>query len=597
MKLAKFFGLGLMALLTFSGCGSNNSDAPVSDGGGSVITPPDDNISNPAIDVILPVSSTVLTTNSQVVTIDVRAFDSANNPYSEGNISIINSPDVKEGRDVGSFDKYSSAITNGTATFTYTAPASLETNTSSIYFGFYHDSNSSNLKTYTMSIVPETNQTIIASYKIVSSNAEDVEMNLESIKSISYTVYDDTETKLSDDVMTSITVTSLNPSLVKLSDSLGNDNLDTLTLADKNTISVNLSSNTKSGLAPLKVETTFTDANGDEQNLTEVYSIVILSGPPTAMSLSYAGTSQDSEHAKFIEDWVLTVTDKYNNLVNTKPTISTGMIVGYAQSSAPTSTNIANYLYSTPPRGGSLVNATPDEFHAVDSSVFNNVDFDHDYLVTFGNGYTYDASGKWDIEINSANVVNLVESYDGLDTSDLGFAVGNNYRQDTCSFGDEWVANVYPENSNYILDGNGSVILKAEYDYYLVGKDAMLWVNLIGQANNEMVRVGEAKKVTLRGLGLTGESYAISKGFQGLIRLEVLISETAEYYKNANFGYHVEVTADDTNWTISGSSMTDGNITDCTLNSGVGYVDVNVTDPAGGEGSVSLTNVLVADEF
>ena len=598
MGFFRLFGLGLVALLMFSGCGSNNSDSPISDSNTntSEIAPPEGNITDPAVTVILPTSSTVLTTNNQVVTIDVRVFDSANNPYSEGTVNLINSPDVINGRDVGTFDKYKSTLTNGIATFTYTAPDDLSKDTSNIYFGFYHSSDSTKVKQYTMSIVPEVNQTIVSTYELRSSNPDDVKMPLESIKSISYSVYDSNDAKVEDSQMKSITVTTLNPSLGLLSDSLGNDNNEKLTQLDKNSMTINLHSNTISGLIPLKVEARFIDANGDEQNLSKVYSVVVLSGPPTAFSLSYAGTSQDDSKAKFIEHWVLTATDKYNNLINTNPTISTGMIAGYAQSSAATQTNAGNYLYANTSHGGSIANATPDEFHApVD--IFANVDFDHDYMVTFGNGYTYDASGKWNIDPNSDSVVNLSEEYEGEDVSSIGFAVGHNYRQDRCRDAEEWLGNVYPQGNNFILDANGSAILEVQYDYYMVGKDVMVWVNLTGSADNKITRVGEARKVTLRGNGLTGESVSFGKGFSGIIHLEIHVTDTAEFYRNANFGYKVEVSADDAPWEIAGDSMSDGGITNCSLNNGVAYVDVNITSPAGSAGTVSIVNVLVSDEF
>ena len=596
MSLLRLMGIGLAVLLALSGCGSNNSDIPVNPGdtNGSVIVPPEGNVTNPAVTVVLPVSSTVLTTNSQVVTIDVRVFDSANNPYSKGEVNLIGSPDALNGRDVGTFDKTTSTLVNGVATFTYTAPAKLDTDTSNIYFGFYHSSDASKVKQYTMSLVPESNQVVISSYKLVESNSGDVKVDLNSTKSISYSVYDSNDNKLVDADVKSLTVTSLNPSLATLSDSYGNKGLNKLAIVDKNTITVNVDTNTKSGLIPLKVEARFIDANDEEQNLSKVYSVVVLSGPPTAFSLSYAGTNQDEANAKFIEHWVLTATDKYNNLVNTKPTISAGMLAGYAQSSA-TPTNAGNYLFGKTSAGGSIVNATPDEFHILNSA-FSNIDFEHDYLVTYGNGYTYDASGKWDITQNSASVLNLDEEYYGNDVSNIAYAVGHDYRQDTCRDGEEWVGHVYPQNNNYILDENSSTVLDVEYDYYMVGKAVMLWVNLTGSANNQITRVGEGRKVTLRGAGLAGESISIAKGFQGIKHLRIHVDKTTEYYRNANFGFHVEVTADDTPWEISDTSMVHG-ITDCAYDYGVAYVDVNITAPAGGAGTVSLTNVLVADEF
>ena len=601
MSLLRFIGLGLAVLLSVSGCGSNNSDTPASGGdtNGSVVVPPDGNVTNPAVTVVLPVSSTVLTTNSQVVTIDVRVFDSANNPYSEGEVKLINSPDALNGRDVGTFDKYASTLVNGVATFTYTAPKDLTADTSNIYFAFYHDSDPTKIKQYTMSIVPETNQTITSSYKLVSSNGTDVKLALNYTKAISYNVQDSNNNKIADADIISLAVTSLNPGIATLSDSYGNNNLNTLTVTDKNTITVNVNTNTKSGLIPLKVEAHFLDANQEEKVLTEVYSVVVLSGPPTAFSLSYAGTSQDEEHAKFIDHWVLTATDKYNNLINTKPTISTGMITGYAKSSASTATNSMNYLYSIPPRGGSIVNATPnDKFHTSED-FFSNVDFEHDYLVTFGNGYTYDASGKWDInQSNSGTDLLLVDDYNGSDVTDLGFAVGNNYRQDTCQFGVEWVGNVYPKNKNMILDENASTVLDVEYDYYLAGKSVVFWINLVGSANGKDTRVGEARKILLRGMGFDDGVANVPAGTtNATYYISIGLKNTGEWYRNGNF--HADIVTSD-NVTYS-SAIFHGQVGSC-LNhgssDGTAYVELQgVSETQGKAGTITITNIVVADEF
>jgi len=603
MSLFRFLGVGLTVLLLLSGCGSNNSDSPAAqnDTNGSVIVPPEGNISNPSVTIVLPVSSTVLTTNSQVVTIDVRVFDSANNPYSEGKINLIGSPDVKNGRDVGSFDKTSSTLVNGVATFTYTAPTDLSADTSNIYFGFYHDSDPMNIKQYTMSIVPEANQVVLSSYKLVESNLGDVKIDLNSTKSISYSVYDSNDNKLADSDVKSLTVTSLNPNLGTLSDSFGNKGLSELSLAGQNTITVNVDTNTKSGLIPLKVEARFIDANGDAQILSKVYSVVVLSGPPTAFSLSYAGTSQDKEKAKFIDHWVLTATDKYNNLINTKPTISTGILAGYAQHSG-TATNVSNYLYSIPPNPtGNIVKVDENrsEFRVL-GDTFANVDFEHDYLVTFGNGYTYDASGKWDINKTDGNTsLLLLDQYQGKDVSGLGFAVGHNYRQDTCEFGTERLGNVYPKNQNMILDENSSTVFDVEYDYYLTGKSVMLWVNLTGSANGKIVRVGEARKILLRGMGFNDSTESVSAGTSGVTyEIPLSLKNTSEWYRNGNFGAKV-VTSDNIE---HGKVIFHGQIGTCynpnSSSAGTAYVEIqDVNETQGKTGSITVTNIVTADEF
>ncbi|MEA2099839.1 MAG: hypothetical protein U9P72_06900, partial [Campylobacterota bacterium] len=303
-------------------------------------------------------------------------------------------------------------------------------------------------------------------------------MGLESNKLVSFMVKNKNDAQVDDSKITSITVTSLNPSLGTLENTLGDKN-SSLTMYGKNSVAISIESNTLSGIIPLQVDSVFVDENGAVQNLSEVFNILVLSGPPTAMSLSYASTAQNKDNAKFIEKWILTVTDKYNNLVNTNPSVSMGMIAGYARSSGTTSiSNLNNNLFYNPSVGGTMKGAE-NEFHAT-RSVFGNVDQVNDVLVTFGNGYTYEASGKWDINTNTNNILDLVDSYNGKDTSSLGFAVGHNYRQDGSMEGVEWVGNVYPEDNNYIIDETGSLKINVEYDYYLTGKDVMLWVNLIG---------------------------------------------------------------------------------------------------------------------
>jgi len=216
-------------------------------------------------------------------------------------------------------------------------------------------------------------------------------------------------------------------------------------------------------------------------------------------------------------------------------------------------------------------------------------------LVTFGDAYTYNASGKWTVYSNSADILDLVDDFNGSDVSGLGFAVGNNYRKERCSFGDEWVGNVYPEDGSNIIGETGSIRISVEYDYYLVGKDVMLWINLLGKSNGVTEKIGEVKKVTLRGQGLNGESYTYAKGFTGIVRLYIHINGTVEYYKNANFSYRVTVTGDGTTWRVVGTSM-DAGIMSCNAD-GVGYVDVEITSSPENGGTISLSDVIPTNEF
>ncbi|MDF1876756.1 hypothetical protein JHD47_02880 [Sulfurimonas sp. SAG-AH-194-L11] len=593
-----FFSILLIiTTLTLSNCQGGNGDSTSSTTtttSGNTTIPPV--TADTSVTIVLPMTSTTLTTNNQVVNIEVNIFDSANNPYSEGTINKINPDDVISGRDVGTFDTISSSIVNGVATFVYTAPASLDINTSDIVFRFYHSSDSSTVVTYTMVLSPELNQTVLTNYTLKTSSQDGVSMALESSETVSYTLYDASGSEIPDSSINSMVATSLNPSIATLSDSFGNIDQTTLSLLNSNNMTININSNTVSGIVPIRVETNFTDANGDDQNITEVFSVLVLSGPPSAISLSYASTEQVASRAKFLEKWVVTVTDKYNNLVNSNPSVSVGMLAGFTQSSSAT-TNPGNYLHFVPDAAGSGgISATNDTFTAP-AGVFSNVDIQNDVLAVYGTGYKYDASGKWDINtINSASVLNLKDDYNSTDRTGLGFAVGNNQREDTCQIGTKWVANVYADGNIPIIDSTGTMVINVEYDYYLVGKSTILWVNLVGIQNStgEQLRIGEARKINLRGQGLTGERYSYAKGFTGVVRLDVTVTNTTEYYYNANFDYQVVVTGDDTNWTEINNSMISG-ITSCD-NSGIAYVEVNVTSSLKA-GEIQLNNVLPSAEF
>ncbi len=600
MNLLKtlLLAISLLISVSVSGCDSSNGDTnttldtTTSDTG--TLPTVDTNSTVEVITALLPVSSAVLTKNAQSFNIVVKAIDSINRPYSSGNIEIVFPNDVREGRDIGYFNQFISPLNaQGEATFVYTAPTNLDANKSNIVFGFFHDENPTNILSYTMTIVPDVNQIINTKYEITSGVGTDVTMLPEDVKTINYAILDENSNAVSDENIQSITVTTLNPSVGTLREGSITGNVISFST---NNVSLSVLSSTLSGLIPIKVDAIFNDDNGNEQNLTKQFNIIVLSGPPTAMSLSYAGTSQNSDTAKFVENWVLTVTDKYNNLVNTSPAIAMGMITGYTQSSATTS-NIANYLYyGSSVNDGNISDGATDTFTS-SRDAFDNIDLVNDKLVLFGGtGYRFAAYGKWDIDSFTSNKITLKDDYSGADISGLSYAVGHNFRNEWCS-GSPVVANVYAKDNNNILPTTGSMIVQVEYDYYLVGKSVVLWTNLIGENNNSTAKIGIGEKITLRGNGLVGETYQYAKGFEGVVRLNVNIADTVESYDNANFAYAVIVTGDDTNWTIKGDSMIDGNITDCSLNNGIGYVDVNITDPAGSAGEIKLVNVLPSSEF
>lgn len=487
-----------------TGCQGNNSESLEDDTDNSV------DLTSDVLTISFAdgLNTKVLTKNSEVTTIDIRVFNPDNSLLEEGNVSIAYPSKVKTGVDVGSFEKSKVAITDGSAKFNYTAPkdlqARLAAGDNSSSFTFYLDSNSSVSSQYTFTYNPDPEQTILTSYTLASSFPDGLVMGLNSSSSVSFFVEDEDGKKVDDSWLQSMSIALSNPILADLEDVTGKIEKQLSFTAD-NDVSMNVRTGTTSGILPVEVKAVFTDVNGDEQTLTEVFNIVVLSGPPSAMSFSYAGTVDNDEHdarAKFVESWIVTVTDRYNNRVNTNPSISMGALAGYVQDATNNASNDGNYLYYKPSEAqgiSSLLSSTANRF-SVNTNVFGNVDDTNNVLVTFGDGYTYQSSGKWDINTNtgSEKILDLIDDYSAESISGMGFAVGNNFKQDVCREAREWVVNVYPEDNDYNIDDTGSVRINVEYDYYMIGKDIMLWANLIGMQHSTgtSIRIGEAQNYT-----------------------------------------------------------------------------------------------------
>ncbi len=574
----------LALAIGFSGCQGNNSDTP-SDGMPSLI------MDTNTTEAILSVSESTITINSETVAIDVAVIDRNGNPQTDGDVKIVYPSDLRDGRDVGSFDNLSVTVVNGRASFLYTGPQDLSSNTSDLVFGFYHEENQEGIKYYTIKIVPAPGQIILTSYKLESSILDgNLTLDLESDEMLSFFLRTDNDVLVGDSDIASISVTLLNPNLGELADTSGNRG-DTLTIDDKNSVSLNLEIGIISGVLPIRVVSNFTDANGDTQTITKIFNVVILSGPPTAISISYASTSHDSDYAKFQENLVVTVTDKYFNRVNTNPAITTALIVGYAD-------DAGTRIFYEPVGAKGSINPADDVFTADNGVNFSTVDVNNDILMTYGVGYKYAASGFWSFTTPSGSDLTLLSDYvstDGVE-DELGFAVGRNQREDTCRTGQAWVGNIVTTDGLNQIDDNGMAKLTLNYDYYLAGKSVMIAVNLVGYTASTGLtsQIGEAKKHTLRSVGLENAVVNLSKGFSGVVRLKVQLTDTAEWYRNANFGFTFS-----TNDAVVINSWvsSNNNIDDCTVVDGVAYIDVDVTVDADKAGTIQLVNILVGSEF
>ena len=609
-----FKSLVLSVFLVFfiSACGTDNSETTYNTTT-TTDTVDDVNTTDNTIDVNGTVTvaftdgaAKTLTLNSEVKTIEVLVFGPNNAPYTGGNIVIAYPDKVRTGTDIGTFSDISLPVENGKATFTYIGPKDLQAlvdaGDTGTVFGFYHDSDEATVKNLTFTYEPEANQVILETYTLGSSLLDDknVTIGLQSSKQVSFYVQDEAGQNLDNTDVTSINVEVLNTPLIDIENTAG-DVGDTLTFSGKNDVSLNIKTNTVSGLVPIKVTANFVDANEKNATLEKIFNIVVLSGPPTSISISYADTGWDEENAMFQEHFSVKATDKYSNKVNTNPAISVGAIIGYARDA----TNGERIFYrpntaAVPSATTATINPSNNVFRAANVD-FTDVDELNEVLVTFGMDYDYDASGKWDftrVGTAGADELVLVDNFDGNTTrTNLGFAVGNNIRDYQCEPGAEAVGNLRVSDGSNKLDAFGRAQLTLDYDYYLTGKDIVVWVNMVGSTAQTATegKFGEARSFTLRGRGFDQKIVTVPRDVNNITyRIRVGLADSPDWYRNANIGYDVQVSD---NLTINAISNSNGNIDDCSQSNGVVFVDVTVTENKGETGSIEIINMVVADEF
>jgi len=624
----KSFIFAVVFTITIVGCGSNNSDTPPASTSatqeGSTTTDTNESLAVDRIETnttVVPKSTLVfesnqlvkevnITQNGEKRTFVVQVWGTNDQPFDGGNVRVaFPMTQIEKGVDVGSFTEYIVPCIKGRATFEYNAPANISGRSDSFVFGFYHDDPASvaPVQNVLFNMKPAGKQPVVTTYdmEVLPTNDKGT-MELESIKEFTVKIVDKDGNEIGEKDG-NFTITNLSPSIADLVDS-NNNRIDALTINNTRRANFRVQSYKVSGTVPVKIQATFKDANGDNQSLEKVINQVILSGPPTAISISYASTAQDAEHAKFIEKIVVTATDKYFNRVNIHPAVSASLVVGYARdanTSNNTSNNKRRRLYFAPDESSTASLNKSDNTVKVNGGVdLSDVDVYNDILATFGTGYTYESSGKWDFNSSyvptSSDVLGIIDDI-GKNENTLGYAIGHNNREDMCRTGREWVGVVSYENNQTQLDENGMIVLDINYDYYLTGKDIVLAVNIIGNdANNSsVVRIGESVKLTLRGHGLEAPIVDIPANYSGPVYLDVWMKDTAEQYRNARFGYSVKASDNIDIKKAVAKYYVDANSTECNDKNGSGvagvWVDINETQ--GKAGTIQLTNLIIGSEF
>lgn len=570
----------------------------------------DTNTTTPMVVITNSYKEISLNQNSQSTQIEVQVFrNGTNTPYAEGNVKVSLPNKVITGSDVGSFAKYEVKVgSNGRAVFSYTGPSDLKSLVDSgdknSTFEFYHEANPTQkeavLVKYNLSGAYEPSKYFLTT----PSNDGNYTMGLESQKQFTIYLKDDQGTKVDDADIKSIKIETQNASVGKLID-VNDDGNEKISLALNGTDAINaysfpIKTYTLSGLLPIKVTVEFTDANGDSQSIDTIMNIVVYSGPPTALSISYAGVKQDDSNAKYIEQFAVTVTDEYSNPVNTQPYMSAGGMVEYAvdgsSSDGVRTTSSPRLWHGKNDTHGKLEATGGNKAQLTTAGdTFNYADVANDKVVIFGRGYAYEAFGKWDIDSSGNRVLVLKDDYYGSTRDGVYLAVGHNNREDLCSAdARQYVGNV--RQSNFQLDETGHALVEFEYDYQLTGKDIMLWVNLNGYqaSSSKMLRIGDAKKHTLRGAGFVSpENYTLpSNASASTYHFRVHHENAPEWYRNGHFAFAVVGTCKVEN-IVDWSNRHDAR--ECSNT--VGYVDLNVSNPSADECTINIDNIATSSEF
>ncbi len=525
--------------------------------------------------VVIPANQRVITINSNSATVEisVKVFKDIA-PYTTGNVKVELPSKVLDGTDVGQFNAYSVAIDGlGIAKFTYTGPSNLQSlinqdDNSSIFY-FYHEGNYKGKQPMKIVYKQPAIAHISRNYELDIITSGEFSMgipNKEKTFNVLLKARDASgkEVPLENESISRIDVTTANGTIAQILNTQNGIEVDTLSIATVNNSSFILKSKTLSGLVPLEVAMEFIDTNGDEQNLSTIVNVRVFSGPPSAISISYVGTSQDKERAKYTEKLAISVTDEYGNEVNTQPNISLGAIVGYAvdgkEASNKETSATRRLFYGKAEIDAGSADGVIDDLgdgdvsttHFEDTTagrenLFRYVNAEGNFtdkLVIFGERKNYEAMGKWDITKIDNRTLALEDQYYGIFRDGLYYAVGHNYYQDLCrEDGREWIGNAASET--YQLDLEGTVVVDYKYDYHLTGKDALVWVNLDGiqPDTGKKTRVGEAVKHTLRGVGFTSvpASYSVGGGAGASANVTFTIwhKDAPEHYRNAKFGFDI----------------------------------------------------------
>jgi len=365
----------------------------------------------------------------------------------------------------------------------------------------------------TNTTTPETNtteetnssaDTINYGIKFSLEDEDIMKFNLEDKKSVNIALIDkDSKQLVPNKNIVSLKVISKQKNLLKLFDSTENTvPSDVIKYEKTNNIIAYVQTYTHSGLADIDVEIEYLNIEGSLEKIHKTYSTMIQSGPPTAFSINTAGISYNFETKWFENKFLISAVDRYNNVVNISPTIYVSAMTGFTRDS-----HGKEVLYGNFGDVEGKLNVDRESKTATfeaNSTVFDNIDVNRDYLYVFGQIDDYEALGKWDIDSYKSShtdtTLALSEEFNGENHDKLGFALGHNYVTDPgSSESREWQVKIDSTDGKYQLDSEGKAFVTLKFPPYLIGKRTALAVNFLGKTpeTGKILRSGEVKFKTL----------------------------------------------------------------------------------------------------
>ncbi len=590
------------ATLLFSACGSNEKEDGASSGGNNAgstgVTQPN------TPEVNNPVENTALSIEVLDKRVDINESASIHKIRLRVIKGIVGAKDVSVRASVpeeGSFVVNPlSSDAAGDIVFEYKAPDTLTPKQFELRFCLAEDNSVCDTAAVrlTQGEIEETTDLIDnINYLITFAPNNGVNnMTLGARNNAIVTLIDkDTQKPIEASRIESISVTSKDATVLKLTPEGGGLPVSNITYgASRNSVPVLLTADkVNSGIAIIEVIIKYKNLNGISKERGQLFSVAVLSGEATAFSINEAGVAYNFETKQFEQKYIIQATDNSGNPIATRGVINVSAMASFAKDASG-----REILYGRQSGGVSATISPANGKATLELSGLAPFDTPtikqhRAYVAVFGEVDTYEVNGKWNIEsILSGNQLQLIDEYHGDAYSNLGMAIGYNYRDKICtSTYEEAVVVIDSSDGKYEFDENGKAFVTLKHDAYMIGKRILLMVNMTGfnPQTKKLTRTGEVYAETLAFTEfLKGATFKIPKGSTVTVRMPgVIQTGTKDEFplQNSTFSCSARGSSGITNITL----VAKNNPNDCVAP----YIEYSVTASGDADGSFVLSDCQV----